>query len=78
MNTWANTSPSTRVNTVAYMQNVQYSQQSQKPSYTAPASNGTNPGYANQTYVLPNGAISDWGGTIIKPAPAQPSVSKSK
>jgi RHS repeat-associated protein len=75
---WANPSTGVTVNNVLYTQNVQYSQQTQKASYSGPTAAGTNPQYASKTYVLPNGAISDWGGTIVAPAPQPTTISKPK
>ena len=75
---WANPSTGVTVNNVLYTQNVQYSQQTQKASYSGPTAAGTNPQYASKTYVLPSGAISDWGGTIIAPAPKPTTISNPK
>ncbi len=69
LNTWACSVP-TGVNRTTYVENVTYSEQKNKPSYMGPTSSGTNPQYASQTYVTPNGAIVDWGGNVIVPAPS--------
>jgi hypothetical protein len=71
---WSAT-PGVNVNVPLYTQNVYSSLTTGKASYSGPV-NGVNQNYASQTYVLPNGKVSDWGGTIITPTP-KPAASKS-
>jgi hypothetical protein len=70
----------------AYSDNYTYSLQTGKPSNlkNSSASNGGggsggggSSSYLTQTYQTPNGAIVDWGGNVIVPAPSS-SSSKSK
>jgi RHS repeat-associated protein len=59
-------------NSLSYAQNVGFSQATGQPSYTGPSAGGGNPSYASQTYVLPNGKITDWFGNIIPAQTTQP------
>jgi RHS repeat-associated protein len=64
---WTN-QPGVKIDQVSYNQNLLASNNTEKPTYTGPTSNGTNPNFASQTYQVPSGAIVDWGGNIVVPA----------
>jgi hypothetical protein len=67
-----------KINAVTYNQNLLASNNTGKPSYTEPTSNGTNPNYASQTYQVPSDAIIDWGGNVVVPASRQQSSGGTK
>ena len=69
--TW-NSQSGVSVNPYVYSQSVAYSLTSGEASYTGPQADGSNPNYSSQTYVTPGGAIIDWGGYVVVPAPPPP------